>query len=294
MATAMGRRKRAGLIKIVEGSSSPLRLCHSCGFQPLETFHASSLKRGIYRCKTCANQTRWNYYRTEKGQCTIAAKEIRKREHVDFSSEDFAGALSRWDNRCFVSEKLSECGGFAVKKDILTLITADPALPFSIHNSALCMRSLARSLGWKLPSTMLPAWRARVAELGTAGGRRDPPSPDGSAATSLVLDPADDGVVHDTVVTDSVDSGSAMQTDGVAKPAANVEEVEMDKEASAPAVSMIEDVTGKALGVRASAGLVPKGYARVLNREKIERIELGRKLFADLRKHNMGACAISV
>ena len=44
------RTKRSELIQFVEGSDTPLRLCHVHGFLPMSSFYESSIKRHVYSC----------------------------------------------------------------------------------------------------------------------------------------------------------------------------------------------------------------------------------------------------
>ena len=175
-ATIMQRAKRTELIKFVEGSDVPLRKCHVHGFLPQSEFYDSSIRRSVYACKECTRKSRGTYHFTERGRDVYCAAEIRKREKIVFSPEQFSWSVKRWDNTCFLTgktgrEPTARVEGSNAPADSsppsFTLIRADPSEVFSKNNSVLCCRALARTLAWQLPPHLLASYKARVAEDAT-------------------------------------------------------------------------------------------------------------------------------
>ena len=180
----------------VEGSQS-LRLCHEHGLLPASDFHKSSINRRIYWCKqcVCTRTTRWACapsasaaprprlasYRAERPPAAVCryfyehrsgycAAEVRRREGVYVSATDIEAIAQRYGDACFVTgmkangqrRAAHEKGLKSCPPPSLTVIRADPALPFSVEdNAVLCTRVTARLLNYTLPPHLLAVWRAR-------------------------------------------------------------------------------------------------------------------------------------
>ena len=170
------RTPRSCLLKFVEGSAEPLRLCHACGFLPMASFYASSVKRGIYDCKSCIKKGRGDYFHTPHGRNVFCAAEIRRREGIAFTAGDVAEVLERYGGVCFVSGKRSSGAKAAGALPCLTLIKCAKDQPFSVGNSVPCCRSMARTLGWQLPPHLIGAWKE------AARGKVAPHNEDGARA----------------------------------------------------------------------------------------------------------------
>ena len=164
MVAAPPRTKRSALIKFVPGSYTPLRRCHGCdGFRPIVDFHPSSLRAGVYECRSCATSTRTAHARSESSRHKAAAAAIRKREGVPFTDQDFKAVLTAFGNWCFVTGAQQGTG-----RDALTLIKADSSVAMGPTNCAPCSVHIARQLAWQLPPEMLARWRARAEATGIA------------------------------------------------------------------------------------------------------------------------------
>ena len=156
-------RRRIPLIQFVRGSDVPLRRCHGCdAFKQIAHFHPSSLRAGVYECRSCATSTRTAHARSESSRHKAAAAAIRKREGVAFTDQDFKAVLTAFGNRCFVTGAQPGTG-----RDALTLIKADCSLAMSPTNCAPCSVSIARRLAWQLPPEMLARWKAHAKATGT-------------------------------------------------------------------------------------------------------------------------------
>ena len=172
----MQRAKRTDLIKYVEGSDVPLRKCHVHGFLPPSEFYDSSIRRSVYYCRQCTRKSRGSYHFTERGRDVYCAAEIRKREKIDFTPEQFSWCVKRWNNTCFLTGKTGREPTARVEGSdapsegsppSLTLIRVDQSEGFSEKNAVLCCRALARTLAWQLPPHLLASFKARVAREAT-------------------------------------------------------------------------------------------------------------------------------
>ena len=85
------------------------------------------------------------------------------------TAADMEAIAQRYGNACFVTGmKVNgqrradhEKGLKNCPPPSLTLVRADPALPFSVDNAAPCTRVTARLLNYTLPPHLLAEWRAR-------------------------------------------------------------------------------------------------------------------------------------
>ena len=167
MVAANQRAKHPTLIKFVPGSDSPLRRCHGCDFRPIADFHPSSIRSGIYECRSCATTKRAAHSKSERARHAHSAAEIRKREGVPFTADDVSRVIKAFHDTCFVTGAMTRHHAQGIGPASLTLIRADASAgPIAVANCAPCLRSTSKRLAFEMPPHLLPHWRARVEAAG--------------------------------------------------------------------------------------------------------------------------------
>ena len=298
MGATAQRAKRTELIKFVEGSDVPLRKCHVHGFLPQSEFYDSSIRRSVYACKECTRKSRGTYHFTERGRDVYCAAEIRKREKIDFSPEQFSWSVKRWDNTCFLTgktgrEPTARVEGSNAPADSsppsFTLIRADPSEVFSKNNSVLCCRALARTLAWQLPPHLLASYKARVAEEANATeavAAEETLPVEGSLEPNSVASSEEEA----TLTVDATEAPNTLAeptgaetTDSVVNRPTATDSSVVGSGAVTETVTALSNAAAAEL-TAAPKGLCTKGFAPVKNAAVSEALERGRQMLAKRKR----------
>ena len=130
-------------------------LCINCGLKPMQDFDNSCLTWKKHRCKNCIKIKNSRYYEKEKN---TTIKERRERQRIcrgfrPFTRIQLADIFEIHGRECYITHRTGRP---------LSLIRADPAVPFSPTNAVPVLARLSKEID-HLPTEALSRWRANEA-----------------------------------------------------------------------------------------------------------------------------------
>ena len=160
--------------------------CRNCGDLPRSSFHCSSLRLKIHLCKGCVQLKNRTYFKAAK-DTTLLEWRLRRRlaGRLDkLSRSQLASIFGSLGRQCYITGLPGP----------LTLMLADPDLPFTSGNAVPVLTTLGRALP-HLPHEALLRWRARngtTAAPPSSGESAKGAAPMGATGTVVAAVPTTD------------------------------------------------------------------------------------------------------